>query len=157
MTANVTGSSSVGSTLSAVATAPGSYDGSGYAALTWVPVGEIKDIPAFGKSRNSIAFTPLASGVTQKYAGITDPGKLTLSFLSNTDDAGQLVLKTGLGSSAPVSIKIASQNGDVYYFRAMVLSFKLAIGDANGLTMATCDLDITATTAGVSHIEVLAA
>ena len=157
MTANLTGASSIGSTLSAVAAAPATYDSTGYAALTWVPVGEIKDIPAFGKSRNSNAFTPLASGVTQKYAGITDPGKLTLSFLSNTDDAGQIVLKTGLGSTSPVSIKIASQNGDVYYFRALVLSFKLAIGDANGLTMATCDLDITSTSAGVSHIEVLAA
>ena len=157
MAANLTGASSVGSTLSAVATAPTTYDASGYAALTWVPVGEIKDVPAFGKTRNSISFTPLASGVTQKYPGVVDAGKISLSFLSNTDDAGQIVLKTGLGSSAAISIKVASQNGDVYYFRAIVLSFKLAIGDANGLTMATCDLDITATTAGVSIVESLAA
>ena len=157
MAANLTGASSVGSTLQAVATAPATYDASGYAALTWVSVGEIKDIPAFGKSRNSIPFTPLASGVTQKYAGITDAGKISLTFLSNTDDAGQIILKTGLGSSSPISIKVTSQNGDVYYFRAIVLSFKLAIGDANGLTMATCDLDITATTAGVSIVESLAA
>lgn len=157
MSANLTGASSVGSTLHAVATAPGSYDSTGYAALTWVAVGEIKDIPSFGKSRNSISFTPLTSGVTQKYAGITDPGKISLSFLSNTDDAGQIILKTGMGSTSPISIKVTSQNGDVYYFRALVLSYKLGIGDANGLTMATCDLDITATTAGVSIVEVLAA
>lgn len=157
MAANTTGASSVGSTLHAVATAPATYDAAGYAALTWVAVGEIKDIPAFGKSRNSITFTPLASGAMQKYAGITDAGKIALSFLSNTDDAGQIVLKTGLSSSSPVSIKVTSQNGDVYYFRAMVLSFKLSIGDANGLTMATCELDITSTTAGVSIVESLAA
>lgn len=157
MAANLTGASSVGSTLSAVATAPATYDAAGYVALTWVAVGEIKDIPSFGKSRNSISFTPLTSGVTQKFPGITDPGKISLSFLSNTDDAGQIILKTGLGSTAPISIKVMSQNGDIYYFRALVLSYKLGIGDANGLTMATCDLDITATTAGVSIVEVLAA
>lgn len=157
MAANLTGASSVGSTLHAVATAPASYDSTGYAALTWVAVGEIKDIPAFGISRNSIPFTPLASGVTQKYAGTSDAGKISLSFLSNTDDAGQIVLKTGRGSNSPISIKVTSQNGDVYYFRAIVLSYKLAIGDANGLTMATCELDITSTTAGVAIVEVLAA
>lgn len=157
MSANTTGASSVGSTLHAVATAPATYDASGYAALSWVAVGEIKDIPPFGISRNSITFTPLASGVTQKYAGISDAGKISLSFLSNTDDAGQIVLKTGRGSSSPISIKVTTQNGDVYYFRAVVLSFKLGIGDANGLTMGTCELDITSTTAGVSIVESLAA
>ena len=157
MAANTTGASSVGSTLHAVATAPATFDSAGYAALTWVAVGEIKGIPAFGKSRNSLTFTPLASGAMQKYAGITDAGKISLEFLSNTDDAGQIILKTGVSSSAAISIKVTSQNGDVYYFRALVLSYKLGIGDANGLTMATCELDITSTTAGVSIVEVLAA
>lgn len=157
MTANVSGASSVGSTLSVVATAPGTYDGTGFAALTWVPVGEIEDVPEFGASRSSVTFTPLTTGVTQKYGGSTDPGKLTIKFLSNTDDAGQIVLKAGRASTSPISVKIMSQNGDVYYFRAIVLSCKLTIGAATDKTMGSCELDITSTSAGLSHIEVLAA
>lgn len=156
MAANTTGASSVGTTFSAVATAPATYDSTGYDALTWVPVGEVSEIPEFGRQRSSIEFTPL-TGVKQKFAGVTDNGRLTIQFLLNTDDAGQIVLKTGSTSTSPISCKVATQNGDVYYFRALVLSFKVMVGNADGLTMGSCELDITSTSAGVGIVEKLAA
>lgn len=156
MSANTTGASSVGSTLYVVATAPATYDAAGYAALTWVAVGEIRDIPEFGKRRNSISFVPL-NGNVQKYGGVTDNGKINIPFLLNTDDAGQIILKSGQSSNAPISVRVTTQNGDVYYFRALVLSFLVNIGDANSMTMGSCELDITTTSAGVGIVESLAA
>lgn len=156
MTANVTVNTGVGSTFSAVAGAPATYDVAGYAALTWVLVGEVTDIPEFGQQRGSISFTSL-NGHIQKFAGNVDMGKLTLAFGLNTDDAGQIVLKAGVGSNSAISLKVATQNGDVYYFRAIVLSFKVNVGASDKITTGSCELDITCTSAGVGIVESLAA
>jgi hypothetical protein len=156
MTANTSVATGVGSTFSAVATVPGTYDVAGYAALTWVPVGEVTDIPEFGQQRGSVAFTSL-NGHIQKFAGNVDMGKLTLAFGLNTDDAGQIVLKTAVASSEAISIKVTTQNGDAYYFRAIVLSFKVNVGASDKITSGTCELDITTTSAGVGIVESLTA
>jgi hypothetical protein len=156
MPANTSVATGVGSTFSVVATAPATYDSAGYAALTWVPVGEVTDLPEFGQSRGSVSFTSL-NGRMQKFAGNVDMGKLTLGFGLNTDDAGQIVLKTGVSSSSAISIKVVTQNGDAYYFRAIVLSFKVNVGSSDKITTGSCELDITTTSAGVGIVEVLAA
>ena len=156
MSANLTGTTSVGSTISVCSAAPATFDAAGYEALTFTKVGEVKSIPKFGISRSSITFTPLETGVAQKRPGPSDPGKLALEMSLNTDNAGQILLKTGLASNGPFSFKVQTQNADVYYFQAIVLSFTPNIGDASSWTTATCELDITSSNTGVSIVEVLA-
>ena len=79
MAANTSVATGVGSTFSAVASAPSSYDAAGYAALTWVAVGEVTDIPEFGQQRGSVSFTSI-NGHIQKFAGNVDMGSRRIGF-----------------------------------------------------------------------------
>jgi len=157
MAANTTGASSVGTTLHVCATAPTTYDAAGYAALTWIKFGEVESIPQIGSTRTVGTFTPLESGAVQKYITTEDGGKVSIPFLSNTDDVGQIVIETATTSKSPISCKITKQNGDIRYFRALVLANTETIGGAKDLTMGSVDLDITSTSAGVIFVKANAA
>ena len=155
MAANTSVATGVGSTFSVVAGAPATFDVTGYAALTWVPVGEVEDIPAFGKKRATVNFTSL-NGQVQKFGGITDNGQLAITVGLNTDDSGQILLKAGVSSNTAYSFRVVTQNGDAYYFRAIVTSFEVNVGSGQDVTKASCAMDITANSAGVGIVESLA-
>lgn len=159
MAANTTVATSAGSTLHVVAsgTAPATYDASGYAALTWVAVGEITDLGEFGREYNLVTHNPINNRSTQKFKGSFNEGQISLQLGLQTDDAGQIILKAASISDLSFSFKVTTQNGDVYYFRAMTMSFKVGVGGVDQITSATCTLELTTNGAGVGIVEVLAA
>lgn len=148
---------SAGTTFKISAGTPATYDGTGYAALTYTTVGEVTDLGEFGREYALVTHQPVGSRGTQKFKGSFNEGTITLQLGLDTDDAGQVLCKTASMSDADYSILVTTQNGDKYYGQAKVMSFKVGVGGVDSITTATVTLELTTTSAGVGIVEVLAA
>lgn len=148
---------SAGTTIAVTASAPGSFDATGYDALTPTLVGEVTDLGEFGREYALVTHNPLASRGTVKRKGSFNEGSITMQLALDTDDAGQILLKTASKSDSDYYFKITTQNGDIYYFAAQVMSFKVGVGGVDTITAATVTLELTTTSAGVGIVEKLAA
>lgn len=149
--------SSAGTTIHLSAGTPATFDSTGYAALTYTAVGEVTDLGEFGREYNLITHNPIGSRGTVKLKGSFNEGSITMQLGLDTDDAGQILAKTASTSDADYSFKITTQNGDVYYFQAKVMSFKVNVGSVDTVTSASIMLELTTNSAGVGIVEVLAA
>ena len=150
-------STAAGTTIGIVLAPPATFDGAGYAALTFVNIGEVTDIPDFGREFEVITHKPIGSRGTVKKKGGFNEGSLDLKLGLNTDDAGTVLLKAAALSDADYSFEVAHPTGDVYYFRAMATSFKISTGSSGSIITATCKLELQTSSAGVGIVEVLAA
>ena len=157
MAAQTSVSTGAGTIIGIVLTAPTTYDATGYAALTFVSIGEVTDIPDFGREFELISHKPIGSRGTIKKKGGFNEGSIDLKLGLNTDDAGQILLKAAALSDVDYSFKIAFPTGDVYYFRAICLSFKISPGNSGAIISATAKLELQTNSAGVGIVEVLAA
>jgi hypothetical protein len=159
MPANTGVATSAGSTFSVVAAgaAPAAFDAAGYAALTWVPVGEITDLGEFGREYNLVTHNPIGNRATQKYKGSFNEGTINLQLGLQTDDVGQIIVKAALISDLSFAYRVVTQNGDAYYFQAQCMSFKVGVGSVDQITGATVTLELTTSSAGVGIVESLVA
>lgn len=148
---------SAGTTIAISAAAPATYDGTGYAALTFTTIGEVTDLGEFGREYALVTHNPVGSRSTVKKKGSYNSGTMALSLGLDTDDAGQVLLKAASLSDNDYSFKVTTQNGDVYYFRAQVMSFKIGVGSVDQITTASVNLELTTNSAGVDIVEVLSA
>lgn len=149
---------SAGTTFALTATRPATFDAAGYAAvgMTYTTVGEITDLGEFGREYALVTHQPLGNRSTQKFKGSFNEGALNIQLALNTDDAGQILMKSALLSDASHSCRVTTQNGDVYYFQAAVMSFRLGVGSVDQITTAAATLEITTSAGGVGVVEVLA-
>ncbi len=138
--------SSVGTIVSVSASAPATYDATGFAALTWSACGELAELPAFGAEAALATHTPLKTGIVAKRRGSLNYGSVTLTMALSSDDAGQAIIQSkgeaAAGAAAQVSVKVALVNGDIQYFTAQVMSYKTNVGNADAITMAEVTLEI---------------
>lgn len=153
---------SAGTTLRVTSAQPATYDSSGYNTLftaSPVPalVGEITDMGEFGREYALVTHNPVGTRGTQKFKGSFNEGTMSLSLGLDTDDAGQIIMKTASTSDNNYSFMVTTQNGDKYYFQAKVMSFKVGVGGVDSITTATCSLELTTNSAGVGIVESLAA
>ena len=152
---------SAGTTLRISASAPATYDETGYndlftASPTPPIVGEITDLGEFGREFALVTHNPVGSRGTQKFKGSFNEGVMTMSLGLDTDDAGQIVAKTASLSDLDFSFMVTTQNLDRYFFQAKVMSFKVGIGGVDQITTATVTVEITTNSAGVGIVESLA-
>lgn len=149
----MTVATSAGTVLKISAGTPGTFNVAGYEALTWTTVGEVTDLGEFGREYALVTHNPVGSRGTRKYKGSFNEGAMTLQLGLDTDDAGQILAKAASLSDADYSISVTTQNGDVYYMQAKVMSWKVGVGSVDSITTATCVLEITTTSAGVGVVE----
>lgn len=157
MAAQTSVSTGAGTTIGIVLAAPATFDAAGYAALTFIGIGEVTDIPDFGREFELVAHKPLGSRGTVKKKGGFNEGSIDLKLGLNTDDAGTVLLKAAALSDVDYSFKITCPTGDVYYFRGLCMSFKVAVGNSGSIISATAKLELQTNSAGVGIVEVLAA
>lgn len=146
---------SAGSTIKLSASAPATFDASGYNALTYTTVGEATDLGEFGREFSLVTHIPVALRGTQKYKGSFNEGSLTIQLGLDTDDAGQILAKAAALSDNAYSFLITTQNADKYYFQARVMSFKVSVGGVDAMTSATMMVEITTSSTGIGIVEVL--
>ena len=153
---------SAGTTLRISASAPATFDESGYNTLfTASPapalIGEITDLGEFGREFALVTHNPVGSRGTQKFKGSFNEGTMTMSLGLDTDDAGQILAKAASLSDNDYSFMVTTQNSDRYFFQAKVMSWKVGVGGVDQITTATVTLELTTNSAGVGIVESLAA
>ena len=153
---------SAGTTLRVTATAPATFDAAGYGTLFGASpapalVGEITDLGEFGREFALVTHMPVGSRGTQKFKGSFNEGTMNLSLGLDTDDAGQIIMKTASLSDDDYYFQVTTQNGDKYFFAGKVMSWKVGVGGVDSITTATAALELTTNAAGVGIVESLAA
>ena len=133
---------SAGTKLFVSASAPATYNSSGFAALTWTEIGEVSDMGEFGRQYNLVTFNTLGDRRTVKRKGSYNDGTIACQMARVPDDAGQAILTTAVNSDNSYSIKIQLQDGTVFYTSAQVMSYTTNIGNVDQITSATVNLEI---------------
>lgn len=150
----MTVATTAGTTIAVSASSPATYDGSGYAALTYTSIGEVTDLGEFGREYTLVTHNPIGTRGTKKFKGSFNEGSLAMQLGLDTDNAGQDLLYTASGSDADYAFKVTAQNGDVYYFQAKVMSFKRSFGGVDQITSASVTLELTTSDSGVGVVIV---
>lgn len=131
------------SSISVTATAPATYDITGFDALAdWTEVGEVTDLSGHGDTYTEVTHLPLSSRRVQKLKGSVDAGSETYTLADDIDDAGQLVLKAALASDDDYYFKETWQDGTIEYYAAKVMSFAGVGGNADNVRARTITVGI---------------
>lgn len=147
---------SVGTLIKLSAGSPATHDAAGFAALTFTTLGEGTASQEIGRKYNTAKHVPLATGATHKIKTSFDAGAITIKGACDTDDAGQILAKTALGSSANYAFQIHYPNGDKTYFLGLVTAFDTGANDASGIRSFTMTVEVNPSTAGADFVESLA-
>lgn len=134
---------SAGSTVAIATALPGTYDATGFNALTWNIIAEVTDIGEVGKEFNLVTHMPVASRQVKKLKGSYNNGAITLQMARDTQaSANQDKLKTALGSDASYAFRVTLQDGSKLYFTGKVMSYKTQIGGVDQVTGASTAVEL---------------
>lgn len=133
---------SAGTTLSIAATLPATYDSVGFAALSWVEIGDVSDLGEFGRQYNLVTFNPLGDRRTVKRKGSYNDGTISAQMARVPTDAGQAILVAAVDSDASYAVKVVLQDGTIFYTTAQIMSYTTNVGNVDQITAATVNLEI---------------
>lgn len=134
--------SNAGIKFSLAIAAPATFNPAGFAALTWVDIGEVKTGGDFGKKFQVITSQVLSRRGTTKKKGTFDAGALNMSIEIDPADAGQILAETAVDSDADYSVRILLQDGTPYYLRGLVTDFTTSVGGPNDMLMGKINVDL---------------
>ena len=136
----------------AIATgAPDTFDAAGFAAQTYLNVGKLKNLGAFGKQFTLITSEYLSQAGKEKRKGTYDAGSLPITLDLN-GDTGQAALEAANDSDADYSFRITFQDGTIYYVRGMVTEFMKNVGGPNQMLEGTAKLELQTFFAGEEEL-----
>jgi hypothetical protein len=132
-----------GSSLALSAMLPSSFDAAGYAALTYVEIGQVEKLGSFGASFAKVEFQAL-KGAKQKFKGSADYGALQPSIALDALDAGQILLQTASDDETQklYSFRVTFPDGSQRYFRGRVFGAPETADGADSMLMATPTVEI---------------
>ena len=136
---------SAGTVISISASLPTTFDdkvSTGYPSLTYTEIGEVTDIPEYGKAFTLVTHNPLGNRKTVKRKGSFDNGSVTLQMARVPSDAGQDIGLDALESDDSYSFEVVLQDGTTQYFTAQVLSYTTNIGSVNQITAAAMQIEL---------------
>lgn len=133
---------SAGTVLSISSGSPATYDAVGFAALTWVEIGDVSDLGEFGRQYNLVTFNPLGDRRTVKRKGSYNDGTIAAQMARVPSDAGQTILTTAVDDDDSYAIKIVLQDGTIFYTTAQIMSYTTNVGNVDQITAATVNLEI---------------
>ena len=134
-----------GTSLAVSSGAPVSYDDAGYAAMTWVGVGEVLSFGEFGSAVDTVNSQPIATGVTEKHSGFINYGSISLGLERDVSDNGQALIIShvdGLNKREILSVKITLPDGSINYLETRAFSYTTNLGSANQMIGSSATLEI---------------
>jgi hypothetical protein len=134
--------SGAGTTVS-IAGLPVTYDSTGFGNLTFTPISEVVDLPAFGRDYTEIKVLSLGNRAVRKLKGSYDNGNLALKINHDNTDAGQAAVAAAALSDSAYSFKIVLQDGEISYFTALVMSNMLNVGNVDSIVQSEVKLAIS--------------
>jgi len=132
----------IGGFISVSAATPATFNAAGYVALTFTDVGEASEIPEYGAAHAVNTFTPLKTGIDNKFHGALNYGSVTIPLGYDSADAGQIILLAALASKDAISFRETRSDGTIRYIMGKVFSFTRGqtVGSVN---MASCMIEFT--------------
>jgi hypothetical protein len=132
-----------GSALAISAATPATLNAAGYAALTFIEIGQIDKIGAIGAVFAKVEFQPL-KGPKQKHKGSVDYGSLSPSLAQDDSDAGQTLLRTAAddATSKLYSFMVTYATGAKRYFQGRVFGFPETTDGADSILTAAPTIEI---------------
>lgn len=77
---------------------------------SYINVGEVTEIPEFGRVYNAVKYNPLASRGTQKFKGSYDDGSVAVSMGKDLTDAGQAAMVVARDSDFDYNFKVVDND-----------------------------------------------
>lgn len=100
-----------------------------FEADSYLQVGEVETIGAFGDEAALVTFTSLADARVRKRKGSKNAGSIQLSCAYDADDAGQDAMEAAEASQLPYNFKVEFNDAEAgettpstFYFRGLVMS-----------------------------------
>jgi hypothetical protein len=93
--------SSAGTTIAVSAATPSPFDGEGYGALAWTPIGEITNLGDFGREYNLVTHNGLGANSTGKLKGSFNEGSMACRWRW-TSRSGPGDAEGGAGQTMPI-------------------------------------------------------
>ena len=135
-----------GSKLYVSSGTPATYDKAGFEALTWVEVGEVTEIPSFGKVFNIVNHNPLGDRQTVKRKGSYDTGSIDVPYAYDLSisgaDAGQALLLAGLETDSSYSFWVDIKQLKAHYFTGQIASAPTTVGSVDQIVMKNTTIAI---------------
>jgi hypothetical protein len=121
---------------------PATYDATGFAACTWIPIAEVSQLGVFGGKATIIKHIPIDVANVVKRAGSVDYGtiSMTLAKHAGTD---YTALQSAFASRAPAAFKVqypGTLGKD--YFSGIVTSLQVNVGTADKILENTIDIEL---------------
>ena len=135
-----------GTAISVSIAAPATHDPAGFVALTFTEIGEVVSSGEKGGAGALVTHSPLSTRAVQKFKGSVNYGSYALSLGLDLADAGQVILDAlALGASIDIvaSFKEVKQNGDIEYYRALVMTYTRVGGTIDAIIGANSTLELT--------------
>lgn len=139
----MTSQTAAGSTLAISAALPASLDATGYGALSFLEVGQVEKIGAFGATFAKVEFQPL-KGEKQKYKGSPDSGAIQPSLALDPADAGQTLLQASADDASQklYSFRVTYPDGAKRFFGGRTFGMPENADGADSMLMATPAIEI---------------
>lgn len=140
----MTVSTSAGTTLGLSASAPATYNKTGYEALVFTGIGEVSDLGEIpSRVYELVTWQPIADRGMRKAKGGYQIGSQTITVGIDAADAGQILLDTATNSDTVYSVKIDHPNLGTIYARALVMGGPKNYGDVNSIATRQVTLEYT--------------
>ncbi len=124
---------------------PATFDDTGYAAKTFTDVGEILTVGEFGSTVDEIQSQPLATGITEFFAGFIQYGQMALGLERDANDAGQAILADhvdGANKRKAFSGKLTLPDGEIIYVDIRCFSYTVNVGGANSMIGSAANIRV---------------
>lgn len=122
---------------------------SGYAALSYVDIGECESIGEFGDAASMINFNSLSDNRVRKRKGVNDAGDLSVVVANDGLNAGQIAANAAAKTTFAYAFKVVLADGadsndtdTTFYFHGLVMSSRLNVGAANEIIKRTYQIAI---------------
>ena len=147
-----TGTTHAGLIVSISTDQPPTYDQAGFedVGITYTEIKQVITVGDQGREYADVTTKVLGERGTVHSKGTFDQGQFQMTLLDLTSDPGQALLDAGAsGVSVDVNhtFKVEYNSGEIFYFQALVLSYKIigGDGDTNRTAQSTLVLDTRGT------------
>lgn len=117
---------------------------------SYVEVGEVTNIPEFGRAYEEVTFASLGNRAVQKFKGTYNDGTITVQLGRDVSDVGQAAIQAALDDDFDYNFKVTLNDASavsgshptIIYFKAKVMSYTTNIGAPNQVVQASAQLGI---------------
>lgn len=121
----------IGTTVSVIASVPSAETISAYAALSWVEVGKVIEVPEFSQSATDNTLTLLKTGLVQHYNGARGIEPFDISYVIDLSNAGQDLIRANYNGATEVSVRIVYTSGQTKYLQAVLGNLRQMAANAD--------------------------